>query len=190
MSPMIHRAAGRGDVVTAARLLDQNPTLICERDAMDNQPLHVACWAKNLDMAHLLIRRGADVNARGDFGETPLHYAVRDDGPKANAIAALLVESGADIEARDERLRQNPLDWAIREFNDDLGPTIRMLQDRGSSVGLEGAMILGDADRVRLLLGDPDPQLPVERVRHVRQLAEACGRPEIAREIEQWLNRQ
>ena len=144
---MIHRAAGRGDVSMAVQLLDEDPALINDRNELDNQPLHEACWAKHLDMVRLLIDRGADVNARGDFSETPLHYAVRDDGAASNAIVALLLRSSADIEAKDERLQQNALGWALREFNNDLEPAIQMLRERGSSLGLEGAMILGDIDR-------------------------------------------
>ena len=139
MSPMIHRAVNRGDVATVTRLLDEDPHAINARNELENQPLHDACWAKHPEVVRLLIRRGADVNARGDFGETPLHYAVRDGcpGPQAYEIAELLVASGADIEARDERLQQNPLGWALREFNDDLEPIIRMLLKRGSSITRE-----------------------------------------------------
>jgi ankyrin repeat protein len=187
MRPMIHRAVGRGDVATVERLLDANPNAINTRDELGNQPLHDACWAKHLAVVHLLIRSGADVNARGDFGETPLHYAVRDDGAESNAIVALLVESGADTEAKDERLRQNPLSWALREFNDDLAPTILLLRQRGSVPGLEGAMILGDIDRVRLLLSDSAEYLPIELVRPVLELAESCGQHEIASIIGDWL---
>jgi hypothetical protein len=42
-----------------------------------------------------LIRQGANVNARGDSGETPLHQA------KSRQAAELLISKGADIEAKD-----------------------------------------------------------------------------------------
>jgi hypothetical protein len=41
------------------------------------------------------IRQGANVNARGDSGETPLHQA------KSRQAAELLISKGADIEAKD-----------------------------------------------------------------------------------------
>jgi ankyrin repeat protein len=192
MRPMIHRAAGRGDVATVMKLLDEDPGSLGTRNELNNQPLHKACWAKYPDVVRLLLRYGADVNARGDLGETPLHYAVRDGcpGPEAHEIARLLVDAGADIEAKDERLQQNPLGWALREFNDEMEPTIRMLLDRGSSVGLEGAMILGDIDRVRILLNEVEEQLPVELVCPVLQLSESCGQHEVAALIKSWLSRK
>lgn len=192
MRPMIHRAAGRGDVATVMKLLDEAPESVSTTNELNNQPLHEACWAKHPDVVRLLLRSGADVNARGDFGETPLHDAVRDGcpGPEAYEIAQLLVDSGADIEAKDERLQQNPLGWALREFNDEMEPTIRMLLDRGSSVGLEGAMIRGDVARVRFLLNEPEEQLPVKLVRPVLQLSESCGQHEIAALINDWLSRK
>src|SRR5262245_58457866 len=126
---LIHRATGRGDVHTVTRLLDVDPLLIHDRNESSNEPLHEACWAKHLNIVRILLDRGADVNARGDFGETPLHYAVRDDGAESIPIVALLLDAGADIEAKDERLRQNALGFALREFNDDLDPAIRLLRD-------------------------------------------------------------
>ena len=58
-------------------------------------PLH---WAASGDPAivALLIEHGADVNVEGDFGHTPLHYAVRSGNPK-NVV--LLLEAGADVSA-------------------------------------------------------------------------------------------
>jgi Ankyrin repeats (3 copies) len=187
MRSLIHRAAGRGDVDTANRLLEADPSLIHDRNELQNEPLHEACWAKHLNMVRLLIERGADVNSRGDFGETPLHYAVRDAGTESIPIVALLLEAGADVEAKDERLRQNALGFALREFNDDLDPAIQLLRERGSSLGLEGAMILGDVGRVRELLSESEEEPQVELVRPVLGLAKDCRRDEIAQLIGDWL---
>jgi ankyrin repeat protein len=128
LRPMIHRAAGRGDVETATKLLDADPSQIHTRNELNNQPLHEACWAKHDRMVRLLIERGAEVNVRGDFGETPLHYAVRDGGEEANPIIKLLVECGADVNATDERLNETPLGFAIREDQDELQPSIETLR--------------------------------------------------------------
>ncbi len=187
---MIHRAVGRGDVEMVRALLDKNPSLIHDRDCLKNEPLHAACWAKHLPVVSLLLERGADVNARGDFGETPLHYAIRDDGADSNAIVSLLLQSGADIEAKDERLQQNALGWALREFNNDLSPSIQMLRDKGSSIGLEGAMILGDVERVRYLLSEAEEQLSVRMVQPVLHLSKSCGQIEIGQMIDDWLKQK
>src|SRR5262245_10002653 len=106
---MIHRATGRGDLSKVSELLDCNPDLIHDRNELNNGPLHEACWSKHADVVGLLIERGADVNVRGDFGQTPLHYAVRDGGPECGPIVSRLLDAGADIETKDERLGQNAL---------------------------------------------------------------------------------
>lgn len=45
---MIHRAAGRGNLSTAVRLLDEDASLINDCNELTDQPLHTACWAKHL----------------------------------------------------------------------------------------------------------------------------------------------
>jgi hypothetical protein len=133
LRPMIHRAAGRGDIVTALQLLKKEPESIHVRNELDNQPLHEACWEKKPAMVRLLIDHGADVNARGDFGRTPLHFAVWDGGVEAVEIVEILVEAGANVHANDDRLQENALGFALREFKDELKPAIRLLRDRGAA---------------------------------------------------------
>jgi hypothetical protein len=70
------------------------------------------------------IEAGADVNARDERGETPLHKAVRKGQVK---MVRELVRLGADVNARDERGnvpaywttvggKENPEGKEIREF--------------------------------------------------------------------------
>lgn len=132
MRPMIHRAAGRGDVDTALRLLNEEPESVHVRNELDNQPLHEACWAKRPAMVRLLLDRGADVNAVGDWGRSPLHFAVWDGGTEAVEIVAMLVQAGADVNAKDARLQENALGFALREYKDELEPAIRLLRARGA----------------------------------------------------------
>jgi Ankyrin repeats (many copies) len=131
--PMIHRAAGRCDTETAARLLAEDPDAIRTRNELDNEPLHEACWSKHPGLVRLLLEHGADVNAVGDSGRTPLHFAVWDGGPEAAGIVELLVQAGADVHALDERLQVNALGFALREYKDELEPVIRLLRELGAA---------------------------------------------------------
>ena len=67
-----------------------------------------------VDDVRSCIEAGADVNARGgEYEATPLHLAV---GSRENfdfAVIAVLIETGADVSARD-RDGDTPLHWAVR----------------------------------------------------------------------------
>jgi uncharacterized protein len=92
---------------------------IHDRNAVGDTPLHVVCRWGDFDSVVTLIEAGADVNARGEYGMTPLFAAV--DSQSA-VIARLLLDSGADPSMKaqgygtDEtplffaRLRDNGLD--------------------------------------------------------------------------------
>ena len=53
-----------------------------------------------LDIARLLIEKGAKVNAADSLGRTPLHWAASRDHVK---FVELLLENGADVQARDHK---------------------------------------------------------------------------------------
>jgi uncharacterized protein len=70
---------------------------VSSRNALKAVPLRSAVVAGHLDIARLLVARGADVNARGEGGETPLHEVA---GMGRVEFARLLLDHGADINAR------------------------------------------------------------------------------------------
>ncbi len=77
------------DTIALCNLLSEgmNPNYILE----DGQTaLH---YSKNAGIAALLIEYGADVNAKDDFHNTPLHHAVTDLN---ELLTRLLLEEGAD----------------------------------------------------------------------------------------------
>ncbi len=73
-------------------------------------PLNLACRNKSLELAKLLLDKGADVMAKVGFGDrwTPLHRA---SGGNAIKIVKLLIERGADPMAKCDR-GNTPLDLA------------------------------------------------------------------------------
>lgn len=62
-------------------------------------PLHIAVKRKKIREIKKLIREGADVNVRGEAGETPLFQAVRGGN---RTIVALLVKHGANPDLYEE----------------------------------------------------------------------------------------
>ena len=82
-------------------------------DSHGNTPLHLAVQQNNHEAAFLLIKNGADINARDEKGRTPLHRAA---GYNAITVARLLIESGADIFAKDEEGLTPPRMGTTREI--------------------------------------------------------------------------
>ena len=70
--------------------------------------LHRVSVENRVDIAHVLIARGADVDARSPYDRTPLHYAARKNSLD---VARLLLDHGAEVDARCNQDR-TPFFWA------------------------------------------------------------------------------
>ncbi len=64
--------------------------------------LHYAGWFGNVEAMEYFISLGADVNARDEFGETPLHSVLKLGRKNVHDIVLLLVENNANVHIRDE----------------------------------------------------------------------------------------
>jgi ankyrin repeat protein len=88
----INAAAHLGLVDRVARLLDGDPSLVNHRGGDGQTPLH---FASTVQIADLLLDRGADVNARDiDHESTAAQYAT---GDRVD-VARRLVERGSDVD--------------------------------------------------------------------------------------------
>ncbi|KAI6187781.1 Palmitoyltransferase [Aphelenchoides besseyi] len=93
------RAAQIGDIDALRSMLDSQTISPGAVDSDDCSLLHWAAINNRVELAKLLIERGAEVNAIGGvLTSTPLHWAARHG--HANMIA-LLVQNGANAEIRD-----------------------------------------------------------------------------------------
>jgi ankyrin repeat protein len=112
--------------------------------------LHVAAEHGNLEAATLLLRRGADVNARatidesGIGGQTPIFHAVTQFNDWGLSVAGLLIEQGADLSLRvnlpghyerpDEVVECTPLGYALRfPGGPTVSKTVILLQENGAA---------------------------------------------------------
>jgi ankyrin repeat protein len=78
---------------------------------------YCACRNGQTAVAALLLERGADVNAKGVFGGTGLHWAAI-NGHKDTVD--FLVAHGADLTIRDARFGSTPERWAAEGQHDEI----------------------------------------------------------------------
>jgi ankyrin repeat protein len=69
-------ASAWGDTAKVQALLKADPGLASRRHSNGDTPLHCAALYGRRDVAALLLANGADVNAKGHEGTTPLYNAV------------------------------------------------------------------------------------------------------------------
>jgi ankyrin repeat protein len=79
-------------------------------------PLHHAARRNQQEVARLLIKHGADVNCRDDFGNSPLYEAVRHGH---HQMVRLLVNNGANINQGDKH-GETVLHYAAAPAEEDL----------------------------------------------------------------------
>jgi len=82
---------------------------------LDQTALHLLALKGDISRMKEFIFEGVDINAQDVKGWTPLHCAVLSKSPIAIATVVLLVESGADLQAK-SKSGKTPLDIASK-FN-------------------------------------------------------------------------
>jgi hypothetical protein len=78
---------------------------------------YCACRNGQTAVAALLLERGADINAKGVFGGTGLHWAAI-NGHKDTV--EFLVVHGADLTIRDTKFDSSPEGWAVEGQHDEI----------------------------------------------------------------------
>ncbi len=91
-------------------------------ESKDATPLHVAAGKGNIKVAEVLIKNGAELDAKtSQHHHTPLHMAARYGH---NAVAELLIAKGADVNAK-TKYGETPLDLAISKKHKELADLLR-----------------------------------------------------------------
>jgi len=124
----VHLLAACNDLQTAAAVFAANPALADNTDALGSAagnedflrlllryqpelPKRRSVGGKTREITELLFQHGMDANKPNWLHITPLHYFA-ESGDLENA--AMFIEHGADLNARDEELCSTPLGWAAR----------------------------------------------------------------------------
>lgn len=95
-------AAATGDLALVEMLVSHGAEI--------NAPGVLHSAIKHIHIMKYLIREGADVNKKGAWGSTALHTAAYKCEKEA---VELLVNSGADIQIKDDKEGQTPYEWAL-----------------------------------------------------------------------------
>nr|XP_046174801.1 ankyrin-2-like isoform X3 [Oncorhynchus gorbuscha] len=133
--PALHIAARKDDTKSAALLLQNDHNADVQSKMMVNRttengksgftPLHIAAHYGNVNVATLLLNRGAAVDFTARNGITPLHVASK----RGNAnMVRLLLDRGSQIDAK-TRDGLTPLHCAARSGHD---PAVELLLERGA----------------------------------------------------------
>ena len=93
-------AALAGEHFRTADLLRRSGADLNVRGRYETFPLHSAAWAEKLEVARKLIEYDADIDARDNDGWTPLYWTSFGECFKDGSVLRLLLERGADTNAR------------------------------------------------------------------------------------------
>ncbi|MDJ0578866.1 ankyrin repeat domain-containing protein [Crocosphaera sp.] len=92
------------------------------------------------EILKVLINHGADVNAKNEYGETPLHTAVLSENKE---IVELLINHGADVNAKNEYDGKTPLYSAVLTKNKEI---VELLINHGADVNLQNEKVFTPLD--------------------------------------------
>ncbi|XP_048092788.1 ankyrin-2-like isoform X4 [Alosa alosa] len=133
--PALHIAARKDDTKSAALLLQNDHNADVQSKMMVNRttengksgftPLHIAAHYGNVNVATLLLNRGAAVDFFARNGITPLHVASKRGNTN---MVRLLLDRGAQIDAK-TRDGLTPLHCAARSGHDT---AVELLLERGA----------------------------------------------------------
>ena len=165
VTPLVAALAGRH--FQTAELLHQNGAHVNVHGNDGDTALCSAAWYGDLEMVQVLLNLEADVNDRGLNNWTPIHNASHGPDPTLlhtsynnrqllPDVARLLLERGADVNARTEQGNHDLEGGTPLHTAADYGrvEVVRVLLEHGANVGAEdnkGRTPLHDAAEYRII---------------------------------------
>jgi len=146
-----------GATAVVAAALDGDGSLARARDLHGVTGLHAAAVAGHADLARLLLRHGAEPDAReqGDHA-TPLHFAAGHGHPD---VVRVLLDAGADVHGAGDLHEADVIGWAtsISAPASIRWEVLPLLLERGARHHVFSAMAVGDTEAIkRLVEENPD----------------------------------
>jgi ankyrin repeat protein len=120
------RAATKNDVGVIAEFLNTQSVGVNYRHEATGTALGSASALGHVELVKLLLDRGADPNIANKYGLTPLLSAAYHG---SDAIVAMLIRAGADVDAAEREYGYTPLGTAARKGHIE---TVRLLLDAGA----------------------------------------------------------
>lgn len=125
----LHFAAYYGSQETVALLIERGADIeAVTKNFLGNRPLHAAAAGRGpaLETCEVLVRAGADVNAKQHGGFSVLHTPARHGGL---AMAELFLRHGADASATNDEAK-TPVDVAREQGHSELAARLRVAARR------------------------------------------------------------
>ncbi len=108
-TPNLHKAAREGDADRVRNLLDAGTDVNvrnADKQRLQYTALHWATYYGHLEIAIILISRGADLDAEDPTYSTPLYLAAEQGHPK---VVEFLISKGAEVNVKNNKWGYTPL---------------------------------------------------------------------------------
>ena len=174
----------------AVELLKRGANPNEEKGYSGSTPLHLAITEKKLDLVKKLLKNGARLETKDDYGDTPLLKAVRDGAPED--IVEFLLEQGADVQAVAED-RKTALHFAAQKDEVNLMESLirrdlsANVEDKDGWRPLHEAAHYGKKDAVALLAENGQLFVAVHMVLLQYHHLRAYGMSKLTIESHSWV---
>lgn len=110
-----------------------------DSELFKKSPLHIACLDGNIEIAKLLIDKGADVNFLSyPYKSSPLHDACKNSHTE---LVNFLLENGANIDSYDDINHYSPICYAIRNGHTEI---VKLILDKIETYDLKNLKKIDD----------------------------------------------